>query len=157
MSAFAFLKSQLDSDVPEHWLSVAANNLDIRIFVYLSFSVVCSTGKWLLDVPLMVPLDDMQIGSWGLKVKWCRSIYVFPWFHTVTYLLVRINTVISCSVHWLQVSPAAACHGPNTATCVSLMPVFVGSVQGVMLVVGSGEFRTLEEHLKNMVLQLHLL
>jgi len=43
-------------------------------------------------------------------------------------------------------SPAAACHGPNAATCVSLMPVFVGSAQGVMLVVGSGEFRTFEEH-----------
>lgn len=42
-------------------------------------------------------------------------------------------------------SPAAARHGPNAATCVSLMPVFVGSAQGVMLVVGSGEFRTFEE------------
>jgi len=43
-------------------------------------------------------------------------------------------------------SPAAARHGPNAATCVSLMPVFVGSAQGVMLVVGSGKFRTFEEH-----------
>jgi len=43
-------------------------------------------------------------------------------------------------------SPAAVRHSPNAATCVSLMPVFVWSAQGVMLVVGSSEFRTLEEH-----------
>jgi hypothetical protein len=54
-------------------------------------------------------------------------------------------------------SPAAARHGPNTVTCVSLLPVSVGSAQGVMLVVGSDEFGTFEEHLKNMVLHLHLL
>lgn len=63
MSVFAFLKSQLDSDVPEHCSSVASNNLDVRVFVYLSLAVVCNTGEWLLDVPLMVPLDDTQIGS----------------------------------------------------------------------------------------------
>jgi len=43
-------------------------------------------------------------------------------------------------------SPAAARHSPNTVTCVSLMPVFVGSAQGVMLVVGSHDFRTFVEH-----------
>lgn len=78
------IQCQLDSDVAEHWSSVAANHLDVRVFVYLSFAVVCSTGEWLLGVPLMVPLEDTQIGSWWLKVKWCRSIHIFPWLHTVT-------------------------------------------------------------------------
>jgi len=40
-----------------------ANNLDVKTFVFLSFAVVCSTGEWLLSVPLMVPLDDTQTGS----------------------------------------------------------------------------------------------
>jgi len=35
----------------------------VRVFVYLSCAVVCSTDEWLLDVSLMMPLDDTQIGS----------------------------------------------------------------------------------------------
>lgn len=62
------------------------------------------------------------------------------------YLALRTYTVISCSDHGMQMSPASACHSPNTVTCMSLMPVFVGSAQGIMLVAGSGEFRTFEEH-----------